>query len=60
MTYALCGFANFGSAGIMIGGLSAMIPERRREIAGLAMRSIVSGTIATLMSGAVIGLIDLI
>jgi CNT family concentrative nucleoside transporter len=57
MIYALCGFANFGSAGIMIGGLTAMIPERRREVAELSMRSILSGTIATLMSGAVVGMI---
>jgi CNT family concentrative nucleoside transporter len=55
LTYALCGFANFGSLGIMIGGLGAMIPARRHEIVGLGMRSILSGTIATCMSGAVAG-----
>ena len=43
MTYALCGFANFGSVGIMIGGMSAMAPERRAEIVALAPRSIISG-----------------
>jgi CNT family concentrative nucleoside transporter len=55
MLYAMCGFANFGSLGIMIGGLGAMIPARRHEIVGLGMRSILSGTIATCMSGAVAG-----
>lgn len=57
MTYALCGFANFGSAGIMIGGMTAMAPERRGEIAALAPRSIISGTLATLASGAIAGML---
>jgi CNT family concentrative nucleoside transporter len=57
MTYALCGMANFGSVGIMIGGLTAMAPERRREIVGLAMKSVVGGTLATLSTGAVVGII---
>jgi len=57
VTYALCGFANFGSLGILVGGLGAMVPERRREITALGLRSIVSGTIATCMSGAVAGLL---
>lgn len=55
LTYALCGFANFGSLGIMIGGLGAMVPARRPEIVGLGLRSILAGTIATCMSGAVAG-----
>ena len=55
LTYALCGFANFGSLGIMIGGLGAMIPERRHEIVSLGFRSILGGTLATCMSGAVAG-----
>jgi CNT family concentrative nucleoside transporter len=55
LTYALCGFANFGSLGIMIGGLGAMVPERRHEIVGLGLRSIVSGTLATCMSGTLAG-----
>jgi len=55
LTYALCGFANFGSLGIMIGGLGAMVPARRAEIVGLGLRSILSGTLATCMSGAVAG-----
>jgi concentrative nucleoside transporter, CNT family len=57
MTYALCGFANFGSLGILIGGMGAMVPERRQEIVELGLRSILSGTIATCMSGAVVGLL---
>jgi CNT family concentrative nucleoside transporter len=57
LTYALCGFANFGSLGILVGGLGAMVPERRREITALGLRSILSGTIATCMSGAVAGLL---
>jgi CNT family concentrative nucleoside transporter len=55
LTYALCGFANFGSLGIMIGGLGAMVPERRAEIVALGLRTILSGTLATCMSGAVAG-----
>jgi CNT family concentrative nucleoside transporter len=57
VTYALCGFANFGSLGIMIGGLGVMVPERRHEIVALGMRSILSGTMATCSSGAVVGLL---
>ena len=57
MTYTLCGFANFGSLGIMIGGLSTIVPERRKEILALGMRSIAAGTLATSMTGAVISLL---
>ena len=57
MMYALCGFANFGSLGILIGGMGAMVPERRPEIVALGLRSILSGTLATCMSGAVIGML---
>ncbi len=57
MTYAMCGFANFGSLGIMIGGMSAMAPDRRADIVGLGMRSLVAGTLATLMTGAVVGIL---
>ena len=56
MTYALCGFANFGSLGILIGGMGAMVPERRAEIVQLGMKSILAGTIATCMTAAVVGL----
>jgi concentrative nucleoside transporter, CNT family len=57
LTYALCGFANFGSLGIMIGGLTAMCPERSTDIMRLAPRSIWSGLLATCLTGAVVGLI---
>ena len=57
MVYAMCGFANFGSLGIMIGGMGAMAPERRDEIVGLGLKSIVAGTIATCMTGALVGMI---
>jgi CNT family concentrative nucleoside transporter len=57
MTYAMCGFANFGSLGILIGGMGAMVPERRREIVALGLRAILSGTLATCMSGAVVGML---
>ena len=56
MTFALCGFANFGSLGILLGGMTAMAPERRADIVALGWRSIVSGTLASMMSGAVAGL----
>jgi CNT family concentrative nucleoside transporter len=57
MTYALCGMANFGSVGIMVGGLTAMAPDRRREIVELGLKSVVGGTLATLSTGAVVGII---
>ena len=57
MTYALCGFANFGSLGIMIAGLSAMAPERRGEIVSLGWRALVSGTLASCMTAACVGLL---
>lgn len=57
MTYALCGFANLGSLGILLGGLGTMVPERRDEVVSLGAKSIVSGTLATLMTGAVVGML---
>jgi len=57
MTYALCGFANLGSLGIMIGGLVSMVPERKREILQLGPRTLVSGTLASLSCGALVGLL---
>ena len=58
LTYALCGFANLGSLGIMLGGLGTMIPERRSEIVALGLRSILAGTLATCMTGAVVGVLS--
>jgi len=57
MTYALCGFANFGSLGIMIGGLGTMCPQRRPEIVALGMKSILAGTLATCFTAASVALI---
>ncbi|MAE93756.1 MAG: NupC/NupG family nucleoside CNT transporter [Deltaproteobacteria bacterium] len=56
-SYALCGFANFGSLAILLGGLGGMAPTRRSELAELGMRSIVAGTLATLMTGCVVGIL---
>lgn len=50
--------ANFGSLGIMIGGFKVLVPERRREVVSLGMKSIVAGTLATCSTGAVVGLIS--
>lgn len=58
LTYALCGFANLGSLGIMIGGLGSLVPERRGEVVALGPRSIVAGVLATSMTGAVVGLLQ--
>ncbi|MBA2398492.1 MAG: nucleoside:proton symporter, partial [Bradyrhizobium sp.] len=58
MLYAMCGFANFASLGIMIGGLGTMAPERREEINALGLKSIVSGTLATCLMGAIVGVIN--
>jgi concentrative nucleoside transporter, CNT family len=56
LTYALCGFANIGSLAIIVGGLSSLVPERRAEVLELGWRSIIAGTLATCLTGAVIGL----
>jgi CNT family concentrative nucleoside transporter len=58
MLYAMCGFANFGSLGIMIAGLTTMCPERRADIVSLGFKSIVSGTLATCLMGAIVGLLE--
>ena len=57
LTYAMCGFANFGSLGILIGGLATLVPERRSEIVGLGLKSIVAGILATSATGAVVGIL---
>jgi CNT family concentrative nucleoside transporter len=59
MVYALCGFANLGSVGIMIASVSGMAPERRADIVPLALRALVSGTLASAMTGAIIGLLPI-
>jgi CNT family concentrative nucleoside transporter len=57
MTYSLCGFANFASLGIIIGGMGTMCPERRTEIINLGYKSLVAGTLSTLSCGALVGVI---
>ena len=57
MTYALTSFANFGSLGILIGGLGSLAPERRDEVVSLGLSAIVAGTLATCMTGAVVGIL---
>jgi CNT family concentrative nucleoside transporter len=56
-SYALCGFANFGSLAILIGGMGGMAPSRRGDIAALGLRSILSGTLATMMTGCMAGML---
>lgn len=58
LTFALCGFANFGSLGIMLGGLSALVPERRADILALSPWSLYSGTLASMMTGAVVAIVS--
>ncbi len=57
MLYAMCGFANFGSLGIMIAGLSTMCPPKRGEVISLGLKSIVSGTLTTCLLGAIVGVL---
>jgi CNT family concentrative nucleoside transporter len=57
MSYALCGFANLGSLGILIGGMISMVPERQQEILKLAPLTLVSGTLSTCLTGAIVGLL---
>jgi CNT family concentrative nucleoside transporter len=57
-TYALCGFANFGSAGIMIAGFATMAPTRRAEIAQLGLHSLIGGTLATCGTAAIVGVLN--
>ncbi len=59
LTYGLCGFANFGSLGILIGGLSTLIPERRAEFLALAPKALISGTIVGWLTGAIAGLVTI-
>ncbi|MBW8708662.1 MAG: nucleoside:proton symporter, partial [Alphaproteobacteria bacterium] len=57
MVYAMCGFANFASVGILIAGMSALIPERRNEVVSLSLKALVAGTMASSLTGAMIGLL---
>ncbi|HHH80635.1 MAG TPA: nucleoside:proton symporter, partial [candidate division Zixibacteria bacterium] len=53
----MCGFANFGSLGIMIAGFRVIAPERQKDVLSLGIKSIVAGTLATLMTGAIVGIV---
>lgn len=57
LTYALCGFANLGSIGIQIGGIGAIVPERRSDLARLGLRAMIGGTLASFMTACVAGLL---
>ena len=56
-TFALCGFANFSSIGIQIGGIGALAPNKRDELAKLGFRAMIAGTMANLMSASIVGLL---
>ncbi|NLV45600.1 MAG: NupC/NupG family nucleoside CNT transporter, partial [Candidatus Hydrogenedentes bacterium] len=56
-TYALCGFSNPGSLGILIGGISAMAPERRGDIARMSVRAFIGGTLAAFMTACIAGVL---
>jgi len=60
MLYALCGFANIGSLGILLGGLSVLIPQRKQEYLVIAPKSLLCGTLVNLLTGAIVGLVYLI
>nr|WP_307726427.1 nucleoside transporter C-terminal domain-containing protein [Trichlorobacter sp.] len=57
MTYAMCSFANLGSLGILIAGLGSLCPERRDEIVAMGVKALVAGVLASLMTGAVVGIL---
>ena len=56
-TYALCGFANFGSVAIQIGGIGAMVPSRRDDISRLSFRSMIAGTLAAFTTACIVGML---
>jgi CNT family concentrative nucleoside transporter len=55
--YVLCGFANLGSVGILVAGLSTMAPERRGDIASLGLRALAGGTLANCTTAAIVGML---
>jgi CNT family concentrative nucleoside transporter len=55
--FALCGFANFASIGIQIGGLSAIAPGRRKDLVRLAMRAMIGGALASWLTAAIAGIV---
>jgi CNT family concentrative nucleoside transporter len=57
ITFALCGFANFSSIAILLGGLGSLVPSRRQEIARLGLKAVLAGTLANLSSAAIAGIL---
>ena len=57
LTYALCGFTNFGSLGILIGGVSALVPERRKDLLTLGPKTLLSGTLVACLTGTIVGIV---
>ena len=57
LTYAMCGFANFGGLGVMHAGLVGLVPDRRNEILELGVKALIAGNLATLMTGAVVAIV---
>jgi CNT family concentrative nucleoside transporter len=57
-TFALCGFANFSSIGIQIGGIGALAPEQRGQLARFGIRAMLAGTMANLMSASIVGILS--
>ena len=57
LTYALCGFANFGSIGIQLGGIGGIAPDRRSDLAKLGFRAMLGGTLAAFMTACIAGLL---
>ena len=57
LTYALCGFTNFGSLGILIGGVSALVPERRKDLLTLGPKTLLSGTVVACLTGTIVGIV---
>ena len=59
-TYALCGFANIGSMGIMLGGLSPMAPDRKSDMAAVVVRAMIAGNVACFMTACIAGIVFLL
>ena len=57
LTYALCGFSNFSCIGIQIGGIGALVPEKRSELSELGLMAVLGGTLANLLSAMIVGLL---
>lgn len=60
LTYAICGFTNVGSVGILIGGISSLVPERRKDLLSLAPRTLISGTLVAMLTGSIVGVVSIV